>query len=277
MIEIALADRCFLCGNTNYNVIYSALKEDPYYRLIYPNEAEIPMTWVSCRECDLSWRLERLTSQEVNTLYLRFRDNRGERAEDYFERIVNIPDKESENYHRSIEYCKLAVKWLETDEKYHLDIGTGAGVFIYTFNRVCRGWKSHAVEATSSFADICKKKLGIPVYQGFYNAGLFNRKFNLITILQVLEHIVDPLETLKRIANDLHRDGIVIIDVPSNENFGKISFDHDIFNIQHVYLFSLPTLEELCQKAGIEVVESSSFIQPMRKTCQIRVVGRLKR
>jgi hypothetical protein len=271
--------RCYRCGSDNYKMLFAQKRKDPYWQLVNKHNPIIQMTWVSCTNCGLTYRIEQLEPDEVGILYKRYRDVtlKEESAEQYYDRIISIPSDRSENYHRSVEFRSLISRFISSNKKVHLDIGTGAGVFIHTFRTVCPGWTSYAVEATPEFAEVCESKLGMTVYKGFYKGGLFKRKFTLITILQVLEHCHDPLKTLTDIATDLDEHGIVIIEVPSKENIGYIPFEHDLYNIPHVYLFSKEDLEEMVEKAGMYVLESRSFTQLTRKTYQIRVVAQLKK
>ena len=70
------------------------------------------------------------------------------------------------------------------------DIGVGAGFFLKEFQK--KGIEIFGLEPTFSFAEYAENILGIPVTKEMFSACLFPEKsFDMITVVQTLEHIHD--------------------------------------------------------------------------------------
>jgi SAM-dependent methyltransferase len=132
-----------------------------------------------------------------------------------------------------------------------LDFGCGSGAFLSKMRNL--GWNvtgvdfsSHAVETT--------KSLGIEAYQGgFEHSAIAGRKFDVITMRQVLEHLHDPLGALKAARSLLNADGILSVSVPNLKSFAYRVFGEHWTGIdfpRHLTFFTPDTLCGLLQKAG---------------------------
>ncbi len=266
---------CYLCGTRNVEILLFGSLVDPYYWLISRDRGKIQVTWVQCKNCGFVFRIEQLESCEIKALYDNYRELSllQETPDQYFDRVTGLSNEDSENYQRALEFKEIIKQYVKSHKREHLDIGTGAGVFIYSFHCVNSSWKTVAVDPTPVFAEVVKNKLGIEVYNGFYQRNFFNRKFQLITMLQVLEHIYDSKITLEDISADLDERGILIVEVPSAKNIGRFSLDHDIFSIPHFCLYSKETLGRLLMRSGFKILEIKEFQLKRRETFQIRVVA----
>ena len=75
-----------------------------------------------------------------------------------------------------------------------------------------------------------------------------DNSFDAVWCSMVLEHVPEPVTALKEICRVLKEDGQVYIIVP--QNYPVHYYPHDYFRYTH------KGLEYLCQKAGLEVLES---------------------
>ena len=216
---------------------------------------------VSCDGCGFTYRDPALDEKDLQILYAHFRDMslRNESPDEYFNRITNLPAKESEN--------TVKVEWLKGNLEKRLaypgkilDIGCGGGVFLYTFNKLIPGWKLHGIEPTSSFAKLAARRLGQPVIDGSYTAKLFDKKFDLITINQVLEHVKSPVNFLEAVSEDLAEGGFVYLEVPDVRDFDFLPDNHDRFHMQHLSILSKDSLRTTCQNAGYKIATISQTI-----------------
>lgn len=85
-----------------------------------------------------------------------------------------------------------------------------------------------------------------------------NQSFDVITLFHVLEHLPDPLDTLKQLAGKLNADGCLIIEVPNAADALLTLYRSDAFArftywSCHLYLFTANTLGLLARKAGLEI------------------------
>jgi 2-polyprenyl-3-methyl-5-hydroxy-6-metoxy-1,4-benzoquinol methylase len=72
-------------------------------------------------------------------------------------------------------------------------------------------------------------------------------KFDLVSMMHVLEHLPDPVATLQQIReNLLDPEGVLLIEVP---NF----YVHDSYELAHLTCFTPNTLEQTLNQAGYRV------------------------
>lgn len=197
----------------------------------------------------------KLKDSELETLYARFRDEewRNESPDEYFDRIVSLSETESENFQKfSIigEFSGIC----QLSEGSVLDIGCGGGVLIEEMRGRLQGrFEFFGVEPTSSFAELAVRRTGAQVANQNYTCGIFGeRKFDLITCCQVLEHIGAIIKFLSDIRSDLTDSGYLYIEVPDISDFGILPLDHDRFMVQHISYFSEPVLRVALELSGFK-------------------------
>lgn len=246
---------CYLCHSKIHNVIFSQSENDQYLDLIDSNLLKKKRNIVECSNCKLIYRNPQLEEAEVKILYEKFRDYsiRDESADEYFDRITNYPKGESENIEK-IEWLQKYFICRQKTRRMLLDVGCGGGVFIYTFQKYFHNWKIFGVEPTKSFADLAKRRTGATVIAEQFNKSFFkNLKFDLVTINQVLEHIKDPITFLKEVGHLLKPYGQIYLEVPSSSDLNHLPSNHDRFQSQHFYIFSISTLSKIIENAGFRI------------------------
>ena len=253
-------NNCILCRSSNKSVVAEQAFDDEYLTLIDRNLNKLDRAWVKCDSCQLIYHDPQLEEVETDILYAKFRNAsfRGETADEYFDKIISIPKSESENH--------IKVRWLSDQISNHLnnggnilDIGSGGGVFLYTFLQENKSWIPYGVEPTIEFAELTQKQLNCPVHAGSYSRDIFNTKFDLVTCNQVLEHTINPMDFLNDIVNDLNHGGYLYIEVPDAIDFEELSPEHDRFLAQHLWYFSRAVLEKMFKAVGFKVIKIESL------------------
>ncbi len=102
-----------------------------------------------------------------------------------------------------------------TKGKKILDIGCAEGGVLTAFERA--GYKCTGLEYSSYRVDYAKEKgsPNIKFIQGNIEEFSYNEKFDVILMLDVIEHLNQKLRALENIKKMLLREGIVIISFPS--------------------------------------------------------------
>jgi SAM-dependent methyltransferase len=269
---------CLICGSDRKNLLAEQRFDDPYLRIINPNnDITAPQRWVSCEVCSFIYHDPQLDSEDTAILYERYRDAsfRKETPDEYFDRIANLSDYESENYEK--------VSWIKehlpdtAKQGRLLDIGCGGGLFIYTFKKYFLGWSAFGVEPTALFAKLAERRLRETVIAGVYKACLFpGKKFELITINQVLEHVLDPISFLIDVSKDLATDGYVYLETPDIADFDLLPPEHDRFQATHLWYFSLDSLSKVCEMAGFRVSKAKLYVTHRGRT-NVRAILHLPR
>lgn len=144
------------------------------------------------------------------------------------------------------------------------DIGFGFGQSLLYF-RDKKNMKVSGIEPSIEGYEYVKSK-GI----SSYNIGIeelqnynFDKKNDIVMLLNVLEHLRDPFATLKLIKSKLlAKNGLLVIEVPNDFNdFQQVAnkeFDLDnwwVVSPNHINYFSPKTLFRLLDKCGYTVFE----------------------
>lgn len=124
-----------------------------------------------------------------------------------------------------------------------LDLGCGDGLFLKLALKnniealgVDKSFPSHPEVISSSIENL---KL--------------NKKFDVVTMFHVLEHIRKPKETFGKVKTFLKKDGVLVIEIPLVGNFTEKFLKRNYFayhDQSHIHLFTRKEIFELLDQAG---------------------------
>jgi len=140
-----------------------------------------------------------------------------------------------------------------------LDVGCGDGHFLHCCEKL--GFETVGVEPSKLLSEYASKKINGRVINGYYTQNLFpERSFDVITFIQVIEHLQNPVEILKIAYYNLKPGGVLIIEVPSRLSPHFLAYratrikwfvkPPDGIIDCHVSYFSPKTMRRLCELAG---------------------------
>jgi SAM-dependent methyltransferase len=160
-----------------------------------------------------------------------------------------------------------------------LDVGCGRGDLAEWFAE--RGWQVAGVEP-SEYAAKQAAERGIEVHRGTLDdAPWAPESFDAITFSHVLEHVPDPLTTLRQVLALLRPAGIVAVSLPNfgawqRRLFGEAWFPLDLpRHLQHFDRVSLPHMARAAGLEPIEVRTSPLFNGGILASVQYALRGRL--
>ncbi len=141
-----------------------------------------------------------------------------------------------------------------------LDVGCGIGLFV--LEGCHQGFRAEGVEPSRMLADIAKTRIGIEVNNLLIEDFRPGYRFQAVGLLDVLEHVYDPLRILRRCFELTEEGGYIFVSVP---NFAGLSdrfqtllhrlrlrnreFKHFGFP-WHIYSYNRRSLGMLLEKAG---------------------------
>lgn len=132
-----------------------------------------------------------------------------------------------------------------------LDIGCGDGSFLLAARK--SGWSVQGTE----FNPLAARQSGIDVVTDLGEIP-DTPHFDCITLWHSLEHLHDPLATLRSIRSRLHPSGVLLISVPDIEGIQAKLFGRRWFHLdvpRHLYHFSRTSLSALLRATGFSPVQ----------------------
>jgi 2-polyprenyl-3-methyl-5-hydroxy-6-metoxy-1,4-benzoquinol methylase len=148
-----------------------------------------------------------------------------------------------------------------------LDVGTADGhpVVQGLKERGCRVWGVEIdPEAAAMAAPMCEQMVVGNVEQLDLAEAFGERRFDVVLCLDVLEHLVEPLPVLRRLASLLTPTGILVASIPNVTHAavrlqlldGKFSYtDTGLLDRTHVRFFDRDEVGKLFADAGTTVIE----------------------
>jgi len=148
-----------------------------------------------------------------------------------------------------------------------LDVGTADGHPVVEGLRArgCRVWGVEIDgEAAAAAAPLCEQMVVGNVEHLDLTSTFGDRKFDVVLCLDVLEHLLEPLDTLKRLKDLLTPTGIVVASIPNVTHAavrlqlldGAFTYtDTGLLDRTHVRFFDRTEVTALFDDAGLTVLE----------------------
>jgi len=137
-----------------------------------------------------------------------------------------------------------------------IEIGASTGEFLHELRKNGRKFLT-GVDINSEIAKIAKDRYNLNFLVGqLENLNLPARSFDMVIMRHVLEHLPDPVLTMKTVANILKPEGYCIITVPNIDSHTSRIFGPDWYGYQiprHFFLFPQHTLTRIFEIAGLHI------------------------
>ena len=163
----------------------------------------------------------------------------------------------------SSKYLKQLLSWLLSEpvpENFKLlDVGAANGFFVELCTK--RGIEAKGIEISQDAVDWAKR-LGRNVTYSTLENFSSAEKFTAITLLDVLEHIHNPIQFPAAASTNLEDKGYLLINVP---NEGSLSAKlagrkwHALLPPEHWFYFNKKSLKLLLENSGFEVIKMKSI------------------
>lgn len=140
------------------------------------------------------------------------------------------------------------------DDKSLLDVGAGTGDFLSAASQ--KGWTTFGVEPNWRARGKASEK---EINLGNDLESLMHRKYKVITLWHVLEHLADLENQILKMISILEENGTIIIAVPNYKSYDA-KYYKDFWAAydvpRHLWHFSREAVHRLFSKYGMEVVDT---------------------
>ncbi len=135
-----------------------------------------------------------------------------------------------------------------------LDVGAGSGILVEEAQKA--GFKPEGVEPSSAL-QARAVSMGLPVHGGVLPHKATPGSYDVVTVVDVIEHVDDPVGLMRNVADTMSDDGICLVVTPDVKSIAArlmgMKWWH--FRIAHIGYFDQRTLNRCLAEAGLEVIE----------------------
>ena len=209
--------------------------------------------------------------------------------QDYFcaRNLSNDRDLIVQNFSKILGILKQYVKGRKL-----LDVGSGDGTFVALANK--EGWDAIGLDSSRTAAKFAKENYGVETLTCEYCSKEYLGKecFDVITMLDFLEHVIDPVAAVKQAHRLLKKDGVLLVNSPNHrsvlcwviDTMGSIpvrsirNMLQKYYGIAHVSIFDPHSLVYLFKQCGftVEVVgENSPVLDRLTFSIPVKLILRL--
>jgi 2-polyprenyl-3-methyl-5-hydroxy-6-metoxy-1,4-benzoquinol methylase len=230
---------------------------------------ELPdlFTVVRCHECGLAYQRPRPQAKTAGRFY----------PDSYTGGGRSGPVEALEAAYRRRQHGEVA-RWLAARRPARgrlLDVGCGAGDLLVALR--ADDWSVRGVEPSPPGAEQARDKHGLDVVTGrFEEVDLPKHSFDVVVFSGVLEHVQDPLDSLRRARTLLAPGGLLavlflpMLDSPEARLFGPRWLALDL--PRHLTHFEDTTFMVMAARAGLEIVSRETY---SRRHSAAQLVGSL--
>ena len=201
-------------------------------------------TIVECRRCGLVFTNPRVKAREVLEEYGSTRD------EEY------LSERESRSMNAYL--AMAAIRRCSRGGRL-LDVGCSTGYFL---NAARLSFEVSGVEPSRWARQIAREQLGLDVSAATLEEARFpDSRFDVVTIIDVIEHVCDPAGLLREVNRVSKPGGIVYLVTPYIDSLSAKLLRGRWWGLRpaHLYYFSRRTLSRLLEQSGYEIVSARSY------------------
>ncbi len=214
-----------------------------------------------CADCSLVWRPGVAAFPVADETY----------EEGYYEWWLELPEAVAAK--RATFARLLALLERQVAPGSLLDVGSAVGLLLEVARE--RGWEPTGVEVSRHAVQLARERLadGATIYHGrLEDAPLDDASFDAITMTDVLEHLPDPMASLRRCRELLAPDGRLLITTPAVGCLSERLMGGGWFQYkdEHTRLFTARALRTALDRAGLAIEATGS----VRKTLSLAFVSR---
>lgn len=256
-LETENSETCPCCGGTKLKIFRKS--SDSATSLTLDNfsassSTSLRQALTSCRNCGL--------------VFVSPMPDESDLLDAYSDNLEEIHSSENRNRIKSF---KRVFTWLNTKElylknktNYIADVGCASGAFLICAEN--EGLRAIGFEPSKTLASMAQNEYGLNVINGIFTSAPFSKdKLDMVTLWDVLEHIVKPDSLIKEISNSLKSRGLLLINIPILDSFAaRVLRKFWPFYLDvHVLYFKKKNLIKYLEFHGFRYLESKSYWQTL--------------
>ena len=194
-------------------------------------------------------------------------DERDFYGKHYFDRIAELHNLPSLDTRARTDLPERCIHWLQGLLRYRmppasvLELGSGHGGFVAMMRWA--GFDATGLDLSPGTVDRARRRFDVPILEGpVESQDIAPGSLDAIVLMDVLEHLGDPVDTMRRCLRLLKPDGLFFLQTPQyreGKSLTQMEAEGDPFlrmlsPDQHLYLFSKSSVKMLLRVLGVEHV-----------------------
>jgi SAM-dependent methyltransferase len=159
-------------------------------------------------------------------------------------------------------YLGIMKKVISKNNKYNTIFEIGGGIGFFLEAEDLRFTKIAGVEPSIAAISDAREDMKPYLINSMMNQSIFPKnEYEIGVIFHVLDHLQDPVKTLKDCLSTLKPGGIFIAAVHNERSWSArlLRERSPVIDVEHTYLYPLKTGKQIFQKAGFVNVRSGSY------------------
>lgn len=195
----------------------------------------------------------------------------------WFDHQINDLGNPTIIQHSRNDLPERCVHWLKILLKYRIpparvvELGSAHGGFVAMLNWA--GFDATGLEMSPAIVEYARQTFHIPMYHGpIEEQKVDDSSLDVILLMDVLEHLADPVKTISHCAKLLKPDGLLIFQTPvfrKEYSYHKLKKNNHPLLSQfcpkdHIHLFSKESAKKLLRQAGFtEIIFEPAMFYPV--------------
>jgi len=204
-----------------------------------------------CASCGFIFPNPRIAEDQLGALY-------GAKYWDEHQRVIGlaaIRDRMLFDYHFALTRLFM-IKTFRSSGRF-LDVGCAAGALVRRAQEF--GYKSCGLEIDPQITALGREYFGIRILTGRIETVRLWRRFDIVTMYDVFEHLYDPDLALRRVHDILARRGLLVIETFHTDcaDFERNPLQHpDCKPLEHVGMYRDEHIDQILTRNKFSIVET---------------------
>ncbi len=237
-----------MCSSSNYTLMHT---QD---FVVPDSDAPISYSIVCCKNCGFLYVCNGMSDEDSKSYYSKmskYSYNQGKVP-------LGLQKIHNDIYSFFDQHFKKVGKNKKREFKI-LDVGCSTGHLLHLFKE--NGYVDViGVDPSPGCNDIARKLYNIQILPSSLCEFRSNKRFDIVVLSGILEHICDLQEFLFQTTKVLHKDSWLLVIVPDVEHFSKnpVEAFHE-FSLEHINFFSSLSLKNLFGRFGLECINTKTI------------------
>ncbi len=247
---------CYLCGKS----------VDILYENIYDLRHEIPgdFSIYYCKRCRIGETYPKVAQKKLNFLYEKA--NLGHRSVWLRELYRELQRSRAGVFIKSrLDRKGKFIKIFPPSESYPqlLDVGCGVGDWLVLFKML--GFQAMGVDLNPKVVQVARLRGMDAHVKAVEELSLNSERVDIVVLIQLLEHLNDPIAVLQNIWKVLRPGGKLIVAVPNLDSRYRIRFGRYWINWYvpfHIFHFTPASLRKILLRSGFTLEHTFDYTPP---------------